>query len=297
MNVKEISYEKSDILLNKHLELLISKSDTIFINTIRRICLDDIPYYAFSRDGITITENTSIYDNDYMKTRLSQLPIFNIDCPFDHLTEKTEDKKKIELYINKYNETTENINVSTNDVKILVDGNEFEMYPKKHPILLIKLRPNETFKCHMISKIGIGETDNIFCPISNIYFKEVKEGIMLIIDICENNPYEILIKACNCLKYRLKTFIDNVDLKDEKEIELILENEDMTICNLLNNELQEHKDILFSGVNQPNHLKKECVMKINSKKSILPAVNDCFKSLSNKISTFENKLKTLIRKH
>jgi DNA-directed RNA polymerase subunit L len=290
MNIKEINYDKSEGTINDHLEILISNSNTIFINTIRRICLDDIPYYAFHRSGINIDENTSVYDNDYMKTRLSQLPIFNVSCDYVRLDDEIKDIKKIELYITKHNTTNDILNVTTNEAKILIDDKEIEMYSKKYPILLIKLRPNESFKCHMISKLGMGEEDNIYCPVSNIYFKEIKEGIVLVLDTCGTNPYDILLRACKCLRYRLDSFMKNINLKKEKSIQLLIENEDMTICNLLNNELQENEKIDFSGVSQPDHLKKECLMKISSSHSILEIMNECIKLIINKITIFEKKI-------
>lgn len=48
----------------------------ILINTLRRIILTLIPIYSFNVDNIEITKNTSIFDNDYMKLRLSNFPIY-----------------------------------------------------------------------------------------------------------------------------------------------------------------------------------------------------------------------------
>jgi hypothetical protein len=47
--------------------------DHIVINTLRRIMMLYIPIYAY--DNIVITKNTTIYNNDMIKLRLSLIPI------------------------------------------------------------------------------------------------------------------------------------------------------------------------------------------------------------------------------
>ena len=48
------------------------------VNTIRRLVMDHIPTYAFCKESIDITTNTSIFDNDCMRLRLSQLTLPDI---------------------------------------------------------------------------------------------------------------------------------------------------------------------------------------------------------------------------
>jgi DNA-directed RNA polymerase subunit L len=47
------------------------------VNTIRRIVLSLVPSYAFDPEDIVIEKNTSVFNNDYMRLRLSNLPIIN----------------------------------------------------------------------------------------------------------------------------------------------------------------------------------------------------------------------------
>ena len=71
VKIDDISY-KVPINSKLILEFKGEFETNVVINTIRRVILLEIPTYAFTQKSIEITENTSIYDNDYMRLRLSQ---------------------------------------------------------------------------------------------------------------------------------------------------------------------------------------------------------------------------------
>ncbi len=48
----------------------------VIINTLRRVILSLIPTYGFDSNNINITKNTSVFNNDYMRLRLSNFPIY-----------------------------------------------------------------------------------------------------------------------------------------------------------------------------------------------------------------------------
>ena len=78
-NIKEIEYNE-DKFGSTFLKLEISGpyAHHTILNSIRKIAINQIPIYAFHPDKINIFKNTSVYDNSYMKGRLSQIPINNI---------------------------------------------------------------------------------------------------------------------------------------------------------------------------------------------------------------------------
>ena len=49
----------------------------ITINTLRRVILTLVPTFAFDPENIIIEKNTSVYNNDYMRLRLSSIPLIN----------------------------------------------------------------------------------------------------------------------------------------------------------------------------------------------------------------------------
>ena len=101
INIKEIKYNKFHELHGSSLVLEFSgKSLNIkHINAIRRVSMDDIPVYAFPSELIKIESNNTIFNNDYMKLRLSQIPILNFENDLDYL-----DNKYLNKGINFYNQ-------------------------------------------------------------------------------------------------------------------------------------------------------------------------------------------------
>ena len=58
------------------------------INSIRKVCINQIPIYGFHPSKINILRNSSVFDNSYMKERISQLPIQKINHEIKFLSLK-----------------------------------------------------------------------------------------------------------------------------------------------------------------------------------------------------------------
>ena len=93
MNIKELEYgeDKYDKTFLK-LDISGERINYTVMNSLRQACIGYIPTYAFHHDKIKIikksNEKKSIYDDTYMKCRLSQLPIRNINCGVQYLEQK-----------------------------------------------------------------------------------------------------------------------------------------------------------------------------------------------------------------
>ncbi len=290
IKIKEVKYKKYDDLHESSLSLEFSGSDvnTSIINSIRRVSIDDIPMYAFPSELIKIEGNTSIFNNDFMRLRLAQLPIlkldsgldvldrkyFNQDLQFDDINYvKYEKEKLIEVYINSYNNTPENINVTTNDINYIEDGEPVSKYSTKFPILLCQLRPNETFKAHMKAALSTGHKSNLFAAASNAWYDDEDGKITFTIESQgQLTEYQILEKACKFILKKLSDFEDNFKekLKEspkyEKNSTVIFEfqNEDHTMGEILNNTFQDQEKIIFSGLSKPSPLERVIKIKIAS---------------------------------
>jgi DNA-directed RNA polymerase subunit L len=299
---------KFQVSQSSFLKLEFSGSDMNYclMNTMRRVCLDDIPSYAFPKELVNITANNTIFNNDYMKLRLSNIPIHNIhkkngDLYYlnpkywknviftDPNREKHEKEIIYEMVFNTYNDTNQVKNITTNDAKYYEDGEEINIndrYSKDCPLLIIQLRPAETFKASMRSILSVGERDNIFSAVSTCYYDDHTtddiKGLFIenknnkftfVIESQSNNEeYQILIKACRNIIKRIKLLKDEINRKivskeiDEKQdMIFIFDNEDHTIGGLVNYYFQEHPDIIFSGVSKPDSLIKSIEIKISSK--------------------------------
>lgn len=110
LNISSHSKREDDSLLSNYLHLKF-KGDSInhvLINSIRRIILEDIPGFAFDIDKINIKSNTSVYNNDYIKNRIENFPIFGLDNSFD-INECAELRKN-------YIEKVDNIESNMEDI-------------------------------------------------------------------------------------------------------------------------------------------------------------------------------------
>jgi DNA-directed RNA polymerase subunit L len=290
IKVKEVKYKKYDDLHESSLSLEFSGTDvnTSIINSLRRVTLDDIPVYAFPSELIKIEGNTSIFNNDFMRLRLSQVPILKLDSGLDYLDRKYfnqnlsfddinyvkyEKEKVIEIYINSYNNTPENINVTTNDINYIEDGEPVSKYSTKYPILLCQLRPNETFKAHMKAALSTGHKSNLFSAASNAWYDDDDGKITFTLESQgQLTEYQIVEKSCKFLLKKLDDFEENFKLKlkesptYEKNSTVIFEfqNEDHTLGEILNNTFQDHEKIIFSGLSKPSPLERVIKIKITS---------------------------------
>lgn len=319
INISEIENHMSNGLDASWLTLNMSGKDfnIKLANSLRRTSMNNVPTYAIPQELITIETNTAVaFNNDNMRLRLSQLPVYGIDSELYFLAEKywSKDKvnhadpkrekhpkeKNVEFYLNVHNNTANIALITTNDLKMYIDGQETKPYNSKYPILLIKLRPNDRFKCHMKACLGVGERNVVWCASKNGYYDEQenskKENEIMF--TTEGNgqchEYEILIRACKFLMKRfadlrndLSNKIKTKQITHEKVIYFKLDKEDHTLGEPLNYEFQSHDDIIRSGLTKPDHLVKAILIKVESKsgiKSPLDAMLECLDTLMEKYS-------------
>ena len=322
IQVKEESYKKRHKFHSSHLTLILSGNDInhTIVNALRRSALNNIPIHAFPPELITITENTCIaYNNQYMKLRLSNLPVNKIKTDVFYLSEdywkninffdpkrnRHPEEKNIDIYINAYNNSNQNKSITTNDIKYYVDGEEMNPYDKDYPILLINLRPNDTFKCNMKAALCIGNNNTRWCAASNCWYDydDKNRFTFHIKSRCENDEYTLLIKSCKYLLKKISDFKEEFTKKEKTNeiaidsnncIEIELEGEDHTIGELLNYEFQSHPKIIFSGIIKPDLLIRSIVFKLQSEdKNIVTYMNQQLDILEQKINLFKHHFERL----
>jgi DNA-directed RNA polymerase subunit L len=327
IDVTEVHYNKKKGIKSSELCLKFTGKDCNFklLSTLRRVCQNNIPTYAFNFSNIDINENTCVaFNNDYMKLRLSQLPIYNMksDLFFLHPKywkninfadinrEKHPDEVNIKIYINSHNNSNEIKPVTTKDIKVYVNDEQVEMYDPNNPILIIMLRPNDSFKCFMTSSLAVGDMHTTYCACSNAWVtynddikdngdRIFKDGLLFMKSRGGQSEYSILNKSC---EYLLKKFndikIDTETKVKSKEIDnsvdnliLVLNDEDHTIGEIINYELQDLA--LFSAISKPDHNIKSVVLKIETdgKKKPSELIYETCDILNNKIKIIQDKIK------
>lgn len=287
-NIKEISHITDDFdssILT--LEIYGKNVNYTIINSLRKVCIDQIPIYAFDRKKIKILKNSSVYDNTDMEVRLSQLPIKRIKPNVIYLPTKyyknvhfgdpklerhLDDNIDIEFYLNVKNSGTEKVcYITTDDLRISINNNTIkndDMYIKKEPITLIQLRPEEEFECSMKSVLAVGELNANFNS-SNSYYEEINENhyIFNIESSGQMDEYELLTRGIDIIIEKFKIIKENIQnsqyetIKTENNsIRLEMSNEDHTCAGPLNYVLQNMKEVIFSGIFLPNFMEKKIVL-------------------------------------
>lgn len=296
------------------------------INTLRRVAHDDIPTYAFPTSLINVSANNTIYNNDQIKLRLSQIPIINTDLDLYYLDSiywkdvnyadpkriKHKLEKSIEISINEYNDTNKVKHITTNNIKYYENGNIIEnKYNKECPLLITQLRPAETFTCSLRAALGLGDFDDIWSAVSNIYYDDIgtEENPKILFYIESQgqfDEYTILIKSCKFIKQKLQELKKEVEKKfntkeinEQKEIILVFDGEDHTMGEIINYAFQNHPDIIYSGVAKIDHLLKSIritVVSADTIKSPLIPMMEQFKYLDLLFSYLEDKITNLSKK-
>lgn len=285
------------------------------VNTIRRCILDYVPTYAFTPELITITSNTSKFNNDMMKLRLSQLVINDIDVEIDYLTDKywrkidfndpkrdkhPNDNKLIELYINVTNETEQDYNVTTNDAKVFIDGEEVQKFDKDYPILLVPLSSGAKFNCHCVATLSVGFRNAIWSSARNCYMTYNDEETDYKLNIFgrdQMSEYTLAIKACKIIQEKLeetkKLVVTKLD-NNTKLANLVLMDEDWTLGYCLGDIIQNNNNVYFAGTIKPSHLIDVTEIDIGtSKGNALDIVMDSIEVAKKLYSDLESKITKL----
>jgi len=327
MNVTLHDYRPHDDIKRGRLQLLCSGEDCNdqFLNAIGRIAVKRVPAYAYAKDLIKIERinpesgyhDSVPFNHDMMRDRLKNTPVINIDpgIPFLHERhwksvdyrsndrEIHENEKRIEVYIDAKNTAAEGdtesiIHVTTNDAKIYVDDELTTLYSKEYPLLIISLKPKEAFKCSMKAVLGLGITDTCWDACSNFcYDQETIPGSTIIKfeAASQFNEYTLIERALEYFRMRTKLFKDEIHRmylleKDPTDrFQIVINDEDHTMGEAINYEIQSHDDILKSSVSKPDHLIRQIVLEVVAfkKNKLLDAIMESIDNLVTKIDRFD----------
>lgn len=281
------------------------------VNTIRRTIFSQIPQYAFEPSVMQFTVNTSIMNNDMLRSYLSQFPIYDIDserCYIEPITDYIEYTKKsleynedkhIDMYIGVKNTTNKIIQVTTNDIKYVINNEMVKNpYNEKYPLLIVELKPGQEINCKLVGVIGIPQKDIIFSPVSNCYYTyenkdktinkvDDNKFIFNIFSTGQLTEYKILDKACDNIIYNLqllnnkiKAFLNNTNENVINRFDIPLINS--SICKLINDQLQLDSKVKYAGLEQPSLLDRFYKMKIILDKSY--KIDDIIDIIDNNIN-------------
>lgn len=215
-----------------------SHVNNVILSTLRRVLMSLIPSFQFNPDNIVITKNTSIYDNDKMRCRLANFPIYigkrifktmEVINDIDTLQFASEleykanlgsaeisivEQKRFEKDIDDNLMISINVvNTGDNVLSVMTDNPGVKFYYKKMeiphiydvPLLILKLRKDQEFVCNMTADLDIGLFNGIYQPISNCAIKENDENDY---DLYYSSKRQIserdlLIRACHIIRNKV----------------------------------------------------------------------------------------------
>jgi DNA-directed RNA polymerase II subunit RPB11 len=245
INLKVISQENG--LGSSRLEFKISGSDINYIvaNTIRRTIMSDIPIYAFNE--FNFQKNSSIFHNNFMKLRLRQMPVWNIDNTMDILQIKephnnvgnimdtvieedenadddiqlnVENKindstlKQMTMYVEAKNNTKDIITITTNDAKFYYNEKQIES-PYKIAIPIVKLHSNQEIAFSAITNVGIEEQNAMYSAVCICVYKQIND-----------NEFDFIVESRGQLteKRIIQVALINIENKLQNLIKLLNNN-------------------------------------------------------------------------
>lgn len=278
-NEKELGYSRLNINL---------KGDNInhvIINSLKRIIQTDIPIFAFN--SFDITSNTSIFNINYLKNHIKNIPVWGVENNFEEFVEeKKEDNEdefsentglinddidlnieknvdfssinKLTMYVDFKNNTQDVVTVTTNDCKFYYKQ-EMIKSPYKNAVQIVKLQPGQEIKLSAKAELGNEELSEIFSATSVCFFKENSENdydfiVESIGQLTEKRLIELAVKK---LKKKLTNFNQNLPKNNGLEGTIIVDNEDHTLGNIISYGMQNHSAVQFCGYNTPHPLNKQ----------------------------------------
>jgi DNA-directed RNA polymerase subunit L len=278
----------------------------IIVNTIRRVILSLVPVYSFAPDNIDIKANDSIYNNDILRLRICNLPVYNIknnETTLKHierLKQKTpidEDStlpklEEITMYCGVTNTSEDVMNVTTDMCKFYnIDSEIKNIY--KNPLLLCKLKKDESLTLTAKTGLGIGLINSLWSAVSICCYEEINDhkfDFKFETDGQLTSP-EIISRAIKIIINQLTRYRDLITKDKLGDMgEIILNNEAHTMGNILAMGLQNHKNIDYAGYKINHLLVRKATIKYiaNGGKPMNTIIRD---SIDNTIKIYEKILK------
>ena len=281
ISIKQISWTSG---VNSRLEFKITGVDNNIVNCFRRVALSYIPIYVFK--DIKISENTSIFNNNYMKLRLINLPVLGIatdNMIYTKIEEKVEEEveegdgfdnidmtandsnvnssslKQLTMYLDKVNTSNEILTVGTDDCKFYYMEKQIES-PYKLPycnnIPIIKLQPNQKIKLSAITHLGIENESSIHSAVSIFSYKMLDDTSynMYLESRGQLDEKTILNYTYHNIINLLNKFIELIPSSTNITGKILVNDGDHTLGTLIAAGLQTHKKVKFGGYNMPHLL-------------------------------------------
>ena len=304
--VSEKKFKNGNTDNQLHLNFKGKDVNCIIINTLRRTLLDLIPIHGFDPEDISIKTNTSVYNNDIIRLRLSAFPLYEINNHLELVDEinkiqnknlKEESLDKLSIFFSKKNEGNNKVHLTTDDCEFYMGDKKIDSIYKT-PLLIVPLNPGQEIRGDCKSSVGIGLHSGIYQAVQICCYEEINlnEYILKFESRGQLSEKDLLKRACLIIENKIQVLKDkfSANIINGNKLELTIKNEDHTLGNLITYYLQDNKSVTYAGYKMDHPLKREIDLHLesNGSKKIKTIILDTFDII---IDTFK-KIRTLIKK-
>ena len=282
ISVKMIEYDNT--FLNTRLEFNFKGKDVTYplVNSIRRTALSDLPIFCWNT---TITKNSSVFHNNYMKNRIKAIPVIGIENKNvfynNEITENTDNKEEdnflsldnvdinsteenidtsslnnLNMYLDFKNSTKDLVTVSTENCTFYYRGKKINN-PYKNPIPIVKLQADQEIKFSSVSELGneLEKTAEFSaCSIFSYDMLDDNNFNVFVESRGQLSEKEILIRSIENLKKNILELNDSIPDKNEMIGTLKVGNQDHTLGNLFAFYAMKDKNVDMFSYNLPHPL-------------------------------------------
>jgi len=313
INITKKDYNKEIGFSRLELNIKGKEINHIIINSIRRIILSNIPTYAYS--DIKITKNTSVFNNDYLKLRISNIPVWGVENNFDKLInknkettetfdeengleEKEEDIEdnidasiinRMNMYVNYKNETNDIYFVTTDNAEFQYKSEQIKS-PYPFPMEIVDLQPNQEITLIATAELGDQEISSIYSAVSVCFFiqNEINDYDFILESRGQIKEHKIIYIAIKLLIKKLHNFISIIPKNNKLEGIIKINDEEHTLGNLISDAMQKHESVRYFGYNVPHPMVKSVEMHYQL---ISGNINNIFKDV---VSNYEKILEKML---
>lgn len=257
----------------------------------------DIPHFAFSPENIDIRENTSAWHNDYMRLRISQLPVAGLKMGRDVFinlvdtgSEEGIDVMVLSVRVEHGDKSLLLRRVTTDDCSFSINGKALKS-PYPSPILLCNLRYGEVFEMVARTDVGVPSTNPRYGSAS-VWFAEKEKGDYHL--FIEPRPgvtgREIMWRAREVIVRRLRRLVQQT--KDQQIVvpksgkvtsgEIRIEEDKFTLPELLCALLKDLPAVLYVGYKCEHMLSNTSVVYYQVNGSIVRLLEEVQKKFETK---------------
>ena len=246
------------------------------VNAIRRVIFQSVPNYGFDADGIDIKTNTTVLNNDELRQRLSNFPVFGLEhgpATFQSFLTRHRDlvvmndtscpegrgpapppALMISCRITHDRPGVDLLPLMTADCRFSVDGKEVSDPYRSAPLLLCYLHPGEELAFTATSRMATPRISASYI-IGNAYFVGMKgdEDFLFTVESrAEVSAAEVFRRATVILLEKVDAFVASAEGGHEGVLPVARDK--YTLSGLITDYMQGHKDVEYAGYRCPHML-------------------------------------------